>query len=212
MRGGAADGAAGGPDDRRTARCRVAIGASVSIRAAGGRRAAGRASAWWSWWCWSAGGAGSSCGSSRRHSGRCFFSGASAPGTGGSSSLAVDAGARSILIDSRLRTPSMAGGARGERAHLLLSRPSPSCCRRRRRRSRRAALADALALFEAEPRAEPQQIRRAESQPQPSLSQPQPSRSRAGAEPQPSREACRSRVMCVVAVTRGCIVSFRGSW
>ena len=68
-------------------------------------------------------------------------------------------------------------------------------------------IADALAFFEAEPRAEPQQIHRAESQPQPSLSQPQPSRSRARAEPQPSREACRSRVMCVVAVTR--VVLFR---
>ena len=65
--------AAGGPDDRRTARCRVASGASVSSRATGGRRAAGRASAWWSWCCWSAGGAGSSCGSSRQLSSCCFF-------------------------------------------------------------------------------------------------------------------------------------------
>ena len=120
------------------------------------------------------------------------------------STLALDAAA---VIDSRLRPPSMAGDAAANELIFFHRDRRRRAAVARRRRCRRAALADVLALFEAEPRAEPQQIRRAESQPQPNLSQPQPSRSRAGAEPQPSREGCRSRVMCVVAVTR--VVLFR---
>ena len=137
MRGGAADAAAGGPDDGRMASGRVASGASVSSRATGGRRAAGRASAWWSWWCWSAGGAGASCGASRRRSGHCCFGAALARCSGGSSSIAVDAGARRrcLLIDSRLRPPSIAGGAAANE-HTFC----------RRDRCRRAAIAVVAAV------------------------------------------------------------------
>ena len=118
--------------------------------------------------------------------------------------LGHDAGARwrCLLIDSRLRTPSMAGGAAAN--ELIFFH------RDRRRRAAVAAVAAGslrrtcrCAGSLQEPRAEPQQNLRSRAQPQPSSSQPQASRSRAAVESQPSREACRSRdVMCVVAVTR----------